>query len=202
MTSGLTTELRHWRDFLWQAAANYRETGAFAPSSRFLARMIVRQTNLLAGHDVLEIGAGTGVFTAELLRQLPAGSRLLVLEKSPLFATVLRRRFPGIPILETCASRLGEGLQQHSLAAVDRVVSGLPWASMPPDLQKLLLKEIRTRLHPGGIFTTFAYFGPHLLPAGRGFRLRLEREFVSVERTRIELRNLPPAFVYRAMVQG
>jgi len=193
-------EIWHLRDFLWQAARNYRETGALAPSSRFLARLIVDNSLIEPGQEILEIGAGTGVFTAELLRRLPGESRLLVLEKSPMFASLLRRRFPGVPVIEACASALSTELSKFSLESVDRVVSGLPWAAMPLDVQTLLLGGIRNSLGPGGIFTTFAYFGPHLLPAGRSFRQRLRATFHHVESTKIELRNLPPAFVYRATV--
>jgi phosphatidylethanolamine/phosphatidyl-N-methylethanolamine N-methyltransferase len=188
------------RDFLWQAVRNYRDTGALAPSSKFLARLIVENSRIAGGQEILEIGAGTGVFTAELLRRLPMESRLLVLEKSPQFASLLRRRFPDVPVIEACASRLAEELGKFSLTGVDRVVSGLPWAAMPDDVQSLLLGEIRTSLRPGGVFTTFAYFGPHWLPAGRSFRRRLCNAFPKVETTKIELRNVPPAFVYRAAV--
>lgn len=193
-------EILYLRDFIWQAVRNCRETGAFAPSSRFLARLIVDNSLIEPGQEILEIGAGTGVFTAELLRRLPKQSRLLVLEKSPQFASLLRRRFPGIPVIEACASCLSQELARFSLQSVDRVVSGLPWAAMPRDVQTLLLGEIRKSLRPEGVFTTFAYFGPHLLPAGRAFRQRLHSAFHRVESTKIEIRNFPPAFVYRATI--
>lgn len=195
-------EIQHLRDFLLQAVRNYRDTGAFAPSSRYLARLIVETSALQDAREILEIGAGTGVFTAQILRSIKEGSRFFVLEKSPEFAALLRRRFPDLAIIEACASQAGSELARISSGSVDRVVSGLPWASMPPDVQHLLLGEIRSILRPGGVFTTFAYFGPHLLPAGRSFRNRLETVFPTVRTTPVELRNLPPAFVYRASVDS
>jgi phosphatidylethanolamine/phosphatidyl-N-methylethanolamine N-methyltransferase len=190
--------LGHWRDFVWQAVVNYRDTGAFAPSSRYLARLISDHSSLDDGVRVVEVGPGTGVFTEELLRRLGGPERLVVVEKSARFAALLRDRFPRLLVCEGCATGLPQMLQRTPLGGVDRVVSGLPWASMPPDLQESLLEKIRQILGPGGIFTTFAYFGPHRLPAGRSFRQRLERIFPEVSRTRLEWRNLPPAFVYRA----
>jgi phosphatidylethanolamine/phosphatidyl-N-methylethanolamine N-methyltransferase len=189
---------QHFRHFLWEAMANYRDTGALAPSSRFLAQLIAKESLLEGAHTVLEVGPGTGVFTEELLRQMTPGGKLVVIEKNGRFAQVLRQRFPSLTVIEDCATLLPTHMRALQLEPADRIISGLPWAAMPPRLQVRLLRAIRDCLKPGGIFTTFAYFGPHWLPAGQLFRRRLQRVFSKVERTAVEVRNLPPAFVYRA----
>ena len=77
------------------------------------------------------------------------------------------------------------------------ILSGLPWAVFPADLQKRILGEIHNSLSPGGTFATFAYYGPHRLKAGRRFSENLKSVFSSVEKSRVVLNNFPPAFVYR-----
>lgn len=188
----------HLKDFWIQAVVKYKETGAIAPSSPYLARLIADHSGLETSKEIVEVGPGTGVFTEELLRRLPANSRLTLIEKNSCFVGLLREKFPDITILEACATQLEHHLNQQSIAAADSVVSGLPWAAMPGHLQETLLQQIHAILAEDGVFTTFAYFGPHLLPSGRQFRKRLEKSFAHVTRTKIEMRNFPPAFVYRA----
>lgn len=189
---------RDWSAFLREMHLNHRETGALLPSSRHLARLIVQTAGASGRSRILEVGAGTGVFTAEILRQASPGAELLVVEKNPVFAGMLRERFPGVSVFESCASRIGEALEARNLPGVDCVVSGLPWAAMSPEVQDALLSSITSVLAAGGVFVTFAYFGPHALPAGARFRKRLREFFPHVSRSRVEVRNVPPAFVYLA----
>lgn len=195
------SEHRYLHHFLWEAVANYRDTGALMPSSPHLARQIAAHSLLSGAETVLEVGPGTGVFTEELLRSMSPGARLLVVEKNARFARLLRDRFPELEVIEGCATLLPLHLRERGVESVDRVVSGLPWAAMPPRLQARLLRAIRGALAPGGVFTTFAYYGPHWLPSGQAFRRRLQRFFSDVLRTSVEMRNLPPAFVYQATLQ-
>ncbi len=188
----------HLKDFWIQAVVNYKETGAIAPSSPYLARLIADHSGLENSKEIVEIGPGTGVFTEELLRRLPPKSRLTLIEKNSCFVNLLRQKFPGLTVLEACATKLDVHLGQQAISSAGAVVSGLPWAAMPDSLQETLLQQIHGILAEDGVFTTFAYFGPHLLPSGQRFRKRLEQSFAHVSRTKIEMRNFPPAFVYRA----
>jgi phospholipid N-methyltransferase len=180
------------------AVANYKDTGAIAPSSPFLAKKIAEAAGVSEAERVLEIGPGTGIFTSEVLRRIRPNARFAAIEKNPSFVNHLRKEFPTVRIIEGCATRLGEHLRGIDLPCVDAVVSGLPWAAMPEFLQTQLLTQIYESLSPNGTFATFAYFGFHLLPAGRKFRQKLQATFPYVSRTAVEIRNLPPAFVYVA----
>ena len=57
-----------------------------------------------------------------------------------------------------------------------------------------------TDVRPGGRFATFAYLQGLLVPPGQKFRRRLDDYFTRVERSRVVWWNLPPAFVYRAVL--
>jgi phosphatidylethanolamine/phosphatidyl-N-methylethanolamine N-methyltransferase len=81
----------------------------------------------------------------------------------------------------------------------DCVVSGLPWAIMPTELQKRIMTNVATALAPGGVFTTFAYLHSRLSPAaGRYWRL-LSTLFREVRVSALVWQNVPPAFVYRCV---
>ncbi|MFD8717392.1 rRNA adenine N-6-methyltransferase family protein [Streptomyces sp. NPDC059629] len=64
-------------------------TGAMAASSRRLARAMTQHTGLETARLVVELGPGTGVFTREILRQLPADGRLVAIELNPVLAAGL-----------------------------------------------------------------------------------------------------------------
>ncbi len=195
------TTRRPWSE-AWEFFRHFlrhrEQTGAIAPSSIHLARRMSEAVRVEQARSILEIGPGTGAFTVELHRRRPAECELILLEKNPAFAAWLRQRFPDLTIIEGCASRLREHLDELQMPHTEAVVSGLPWAAMPPAVQDELLGAIRSVLPPGGTFATFAYYGPHWLPAGRRFRQRLQGYFQEIQTSPIVLRNLPPAFVYRA----
>jgi phosphatidylethanolamine/phosphatidyl-N-methylethanolamine N-methyltransferase len=194
---GRTTWLEAWQ-FFRHFLRHRGQTGAIAPSSVFLARRMSAAVGAKQARTIVEIGPGTGAFTRELHRHRHPDATLILIEKNPDFAAWLRERFPELPVVQDCATRMREHLDRLEIGEVDAVVSGLPWAAMPASLQDELLGAIRGILAPEGTFATFAYFGPHWLPAGVRFRQRLQQHFPQLETSPVELRNLPPAFVYRA----
>jgi len=184
--------------FFLQFLSGSASVGALCPSSRYLAELIVREAGVDQARQVVEIGSGSGAFTHAILRQCAPETQVVLVEQNAVFAGMLRKKFPETTVVEDCASRLGMHLTAHGTGPACSIVSGIPWASLPADLRTRLLDAIVDNLAAGGIFTTFAYFGPHLLPKGRAFRHDLQSRFKRVSTSRVEVRNLPPAFVYRA----
>ncbi len=85
-----------------EAAAAVYQSPPFAAAQRALALTIGALGRPLR---VLELGAGTGALTAQLLPALPAGSTLLCSDVSEAFLTALRRRFAGLADAAYCALR-------------------------------------------------------------------------------------------------
>jgi SAM-dependent methyltransferase len=87
----------------------------------FMGRYSVRLAPLFAdfagvhGGRVLDVGAGTGALTAELLRR---GAEVVAAEPSPEFCAALRERFPSIEVVQTPAEQLpfDEGAFDTALA--------------------------------------------------------------------------------------
>ncbi len=171
-------------------------TGAIAPSSDHLARVIVKKAGVDGASRILEIGPGTGVFTKHILEAKPSDAHFVAIERNPNFAIELKSRFPDTRIVEGCATELRTHAAEHEFHEADSIVSGLPWTIFDSKLQRTILGGIHDVLSKRGTFATFAYFGSHWLPGGQNFRKLLRSVFPDTRTSPVVLRNLPPAFVY------
>ena len=183
-------------EFLKNFVFHPNRTGAVAPSSSHLAKLITDAADLEVGQVVLEFGPGTGVFTERILQRLPPDGTFIAFEANPDFARATRERCPEVTVVEDTAARAHEYLKNIGVTHCDRIICGLPWASFDDKLQDQILASIRSILAPGGLFLTFAYVHGVILPAGWRFRRKLRATFPEVGTTRVVWRNLPPAFVY------
>ncbi|MEN3539789.1 methyltransferase domain-containing protein [Microbispora sp. ZYX-F-249] len=173
-------------------------TGAVAPSSRRLSEAVCVPVPERGDPVVVELGPGTGPFTAEIQRRLGGRGRHLAVEINARLAGRLAARYPKVELVVDDAARLPELLAGRGVAAADVIVSGLPWAAFAPAHQAGLLRAVVASLAPGGAFTTFSYVHARALPAALRFRRGLGRAFEEVVAGRTVWRNLPPAFVYHA----
>ena len=172
-------------------------TGAVCPSSQGLARMLVAGIGLEHSSYVAELGPGTGAVTGTILRSMPEKSRFFAVELNAEIISAFHEKFPDVTVYNESAANLPDLLCRENITALDAVISGLPWAIFPDQLQDDILSAIVKSLHPGGYFTTFAYVQGVLLPSGKHFRDRLRRVFQKVEKSPVVWKNFPPAFVYR-----
>lgn len=175
--------------FLGQAATNFRQTGAIAPSSRRLARALADAVgDLPGGSAIIELGPGSGCVT-EALRERHPGCTVMAVENNPSFARRLSDRLPSVAVVNGCASALSEhlralGIHREDVAAV---VSGLPMLSLPDELVTRILDSVRAVLPPGRRFVQFTY-------SARAFR-RLDQGGFRAEPPRRVWLNMPPAVV-------
>jgi phospholipid N-methyltransferase len=174
------------------------QIGAIAPSSSRLARAISTSIPERGDPVVVELGAGTGPFTAEIQRRLAGRGRHLAIEINPTLAQLLRNRFTQTEVIEGDARFLPSQLAECGLRHADVVISSLPWTMFEPETQELLLKAVLDVLAPHSVFSTFAYAHATPLPGARRFRELAARHFEEVVPSRTVWRNLPPAFVLHA----
>lgn len=172
-------------------------TGAVAPSSHWLANRMADEMELEKASTVVEVGPGTGPVTRAIVGRIPAEALFLAIELNAEFARKLAERFPRAEVINDSAENISLHLAKHGRRDVDSVLSSLPWASFPVELQERLLGAITGSLKPGGRFATFAYVHASWFPTARRFRELLESRFGTVRATRVVWRNLPPALVYR-----
>lgn len=173
--------------FLRSFLAHPRQVGAVLPTSR---RAVSDMLDLAPVEDarlLVEFGAGSGVYTRELLRRMGADAHLLAFEVEGQLATALAAAI-GDPRLELVTAS-AEDVEAHLGGAhADIVVSALPFTSLPTAVRRRVLDVSPGILAPQGVMLVLQY-SPLV-------QRDLERRFASVER-RLCLMNLPPAFLFR-----
>ena len=184
---GVSNQISEKRAFLRSFLANPRHVGAVLPTSRRAVRDMLYMADLGNARLVIELGAGTGVHTRELLACLGPDARLVAFEIDPDLAGGLAASL-GDPRLEVVAGSAEEIESHAGPGDVDVIVSALPFTSLPAPVRRRVLDASLRVLSPEGVMLVLQYS-----PLMRG---ELERVFGSVER-RISPINLPPAFLFR-----
>jgi len=173
-----------------------RMVGAVAPSSERLAHEVLRHADLENAATVVELGAGTGAITREILAQVKPGTRVIVVELDEKHSELLTHRFPGAIVCCDSAENLQAILRRHGCRRADVVVSSLPWASLPVPVRERITTAILGSLEDDGRLCGFGYVHAAWHPAVRAFHERLRSNFASVYISPVVWANLPPAFVY------
>jgi phosphatidylethanolamine/phosphatidyl-N-methylethanolamine N-methyltransferase len=184
--------------FFFEFLRNPFTTGAIARSSPWLAAAMVQAAQLQAGQHVLELGPGDGAFTGHILEAIGPTGNYFGLDFNPTFIAHLQAEFAQGHFCCGDAAQVDLATYTNAHGKFEAVISGLPWAAFPPECQQNILANILPALTPQAIFTTFAYVGIHLKPAGQRFQKVLQQHFQTVTTTSIIWRNLPPAFIYVA----
>ncbi len=160
------------------------------PSGNALAKLITSEITEATG-PVLELGAGTGVFTRALLAKGIRQDDLTLIETAPEFARLLQLRFPRTRVLPVEARSLVDD-RLYEGRPLGAVISGLPLLTLSAYEVGDIMMGAFTYLKPEGCLYQFTYglTCPVPLPV---------LNFFGLEAVRIgwTLRNLPPAAVYR-----
>lgn len=193
-----SSRLRDGLGFFGNFLRNPGSIGAVVPSSRYLARALVGRLDLRPGELVVEYGPGTGPVTSVIRAALPAASRYLGIELDPRFHDLLTSRYPDLAFHLGSAADIESVLAERGLPRPMRIISGLPFASLPAAVQDDVADGIVHCLHgTDGDFRTFQYVHAYGLRAARRFRALMEERFTGFERIGPVVRNVPPAFVLR-----
>ncbi len=190
--------LRDGLGFFGTFLKNPGSVGAVLPSSRYLARALVGRLELQPGQLIVEYGPGTGPVTAVVHDLLPAGAHYLGIELEPRFHQLLVHRYPNLPFHLGSAADVTAILAQRKLPRPSRIVSGLPFASLPAAVQDQVVNGIVESLRgTTADFRTFQYVHAYGMKAARRFRAMMAERFDGFERIGPIVRNVPPAFVLR-----
>ena len=195
--------------FYRQFRDQYHTTGAVLPSSRALARAMTRPMRLdRRSRRVLEVGAGTGAVTAEIVRQLRPGDQFDIVEINADFVTYLGQRFTDERDFRARRKQsriIHAPLQEVPGAGIyDFVISGLPLNNFSLELVEDIYRSYERLLKPTGILTSFEYVWIRdmkmpFVGAAEQMRLMQLTSFLQAKirryqfRQEIVLLNVPPA---------
>lgn len=149
--------------FLKRFISNPSQVGAIAPSSQALAVQITsaisdgsqEATLVHQSKRFLEIGAGTGVFTREIVKKMGPGDHLDVVEYDHAFCEQLTAEFgnnPQVHIHEV-------SITDFNAEGYDAIVSGLPLNAFGPEFVGQVLQKYEDLAKPGATISYFEYIG-------------------------------------------
>src|SRR5580700_8067132 len=148
-----------WGVFLIESLRSFTTTASVLPSSKHLASAMLRPIDFERARAIVELGAGTGAVTLELLQRMRPDARLYALDINARFIEFLRETIsdPRLVPLEGAAEDLGAILQQQGVRKADAIISSLGLTTMQDQQRERILWEMRECLVPGGVVSQFQY---------------------------------------------
>ena len=175
--------------FLGRFAKSPRRIGSVAPSSKFLTKAMLDRVDWENAKYIAELGAGTGVFTREIVKRARPDARILVFEIDPALQKLIREEHPhheGLS-LHSDAQELHRYMNDNGIKQLDFVISSLPFTVLPPRMTVKILDAVVKSLKPEGHFVAYQYSSI--------MKRVLKKKFAHMK-TRFVMFNIPPAFVY------
>ena len=181
----------HALAFLHEYLKDHKRIGSITPSSRYLARSMLRNLDLKSAETVVELGAGTGAITQHLVARKKQETCLLVFESHGCFASELEQRFAhnSLTIIRDSAENLPYYFQKYSVKRADYIISSLPLACWDDARQAQFFSLLAKHVWKGGAYVQYQYFMPT-------YRRALKEHFREVQLS-VTFLNVPsPAWVY------
>jgi phospholipid N-methyltransferase len=180
-----------WRDARLMFAAflrNWKRAGEITPTS---AAAVAAMLDLVRGWErferVMELGGGTGAFTAGILERAGRDAIVTVFELDERLARILDERFQSDMRLRIAWDNAVNVLGYPDAIPADLIVSAVPLTTMTHGERDKLLAACATALAPDGTMLQIQY--------SHARRRDLQRHF-KVVRWKRAWRNLPPAILY------
>jgi phosphatidylethanolamine/phosphatidyl-N-methylethanolamine N-methyltransferase len=177
-------ELRFIKTF----ATSPLKVGSVTPTSRELARLMVRHAEPDPAGWVLETGPGTGVVTEALIEAGIPPEKIVSIEYDADLSGLLRRRFPRVNVLHGDALRLEQTLGDFVGLTFSAALSGIPLLNLAKRKRAPYLEGLLDRVAPGGKVSQLSY---SLTPPQEAIAGRL-----AVDKSKWVTLNLPPGRVW------
>lgn len=176
--------------FVFEFMKRPREIGAIAPSSNSLSQRMTPLELIEKASMIVELGAGRGAFTHEILRKKARRCTVVIFETNDVFYNELYEKYKGrldVILLRESAESLADALITQGIEHADLIISGLPFMNFPQQKTEHILDEIDKALQAEGRFLTFQY--------SKYKKRMFEKHFDEIKLDRV-WRNLPPAYVF------
>lgn len=176
----------------WQRTLKHpRQICSLFPSSPFVGRAMTEVIGDRINSHVIELGAGTGAVTRQLIRNGMDPQKLTLIEIDAQLGGHLRRRFPDVDVVIAPAQDLAHLWRERNGGPVGAIVSTLPMRLFSKKQIYLVMKNSLQVLGSDGMFVQFTYRQNSPVPARVVKALGLK----AWRYTRVWL-NLPPAAVW------
>lgn len=180
-------------EFVKAAMDKPLEVSTIFPTSSTLANRLLNQMEENVPGPIVELGAGTGAITRHLRRRLTPDRSYLGIEVNSDMVRFLNGKFPDMDFKCGKADQIEDFLEGR---LASNVVSSLPWTVFTSEYRIKTLNAIYNALEPGGRFLTYMCINASISPQAGHFVRTANQLFSKVERSPVEWRNIPPAFIY------
>jgi phospholipid N-methyltransferase len=173
---------------------NPLKVGAIAPSSSELAKKMLVGIEPSENSVVLELGVGTGAFTKQIREIIPNKDAYLGVELDKNLVKCLRNKFPEMRFMRGNACKSFALHQRSRLGKVDYILSGLPFVSMPNEVNDVIFAQIEKFMEQGCMFRTFQYAHGYYMPSAIKLREFMRNRYGVSQKSPLIVKNVPPAF--------
>ncbi len=177
--SGFTSMLKDYLFFLREGLSSFQNTGSICATSKWAADVLSHPLDIdRPGANIMELGAGTGAVTFEILKKLKPEDRLTICEINPKFMDKLRSSLENNPLYQQHQDRieffLGPIQEFETPLRFEILVTSLPFLNFNPDLVKSIFDKLESISTPDAIMTYYEYIG--LRELGKRFSPAKRRE--------------------------
>ena len=174
-------------EFFREGIRNLQTMGTIAPSSKQLCKGMIKHIDFEQAKVIVELGAGNGVITKHILKNMRPDAKLITFEVNAKFCAQLREiRDDRLFVVEDSAEFIGKYIAEAGAKEIDYVVSALPFVTLPKDLGRLIVGKAHQYLKKSGLFIQMHY-SLVLRPLYNAVFGNVNTNFVPI--------NVPPAFV-------
>ncbi|WP_417265389.1 class I SAM-dependent methyltransferase [Brumimicrobium sp.] len=177
-------------NFLKEFFKERKTVGAIRPSSKSLAKKMLKNVDFNDAKIIVEYGPGTGVFTRRIIEEMKPDAMLYVFELHEPFFLKLQKEFENderVKIIFDSAVEVRKYLEKDNHESADVILSSLPLTNFDQKLTMRILKSAEMALKSGGNYIQFQY--------SLNARKLLMKIFNTID-IQFTVNNLPPAFVY------
>jgi phospholipid N-methyltransferase len=172
--------------FFYSFLQSPKRIGSIIPSSSYLAKEMFQSVDFSHIESIVELGAGTGVFTKIIAENLPPAAHGLVFEQNNVMRNKLKGKYANLTFYSD-ATELTEVVKTLDSRAVDVVISSLPFANFSQEIRARIAHDIYKVLKSDGLLVAFQY--------SKQMKETFESLFPDVSITFVPF-NIPPAFVF------
>jgi phosphatidylethanolamine/phosphatidyl-N-methylethanolamine N-methyltransferase len=173
--------------FLLEGLRNIRTTGTFTRSSTALCEAAIDRIDFNNTRVIVEFGAGDGVITKHILKRLHSEGKVIAFEVSEdLCADMRAIGDPRLVVAQDSAKNIRHWLDKIGADQADHIVSAIPFAALPQELGKAIVRAAKDNLQTGGCYSQVHY--------SLKTKSYYEEVFSKVDARRVWA-NLPPAWV-------
>eukprot|EP00830_Metopus_es_P009641 TRINITY_DN192_c0_g1_i1.p1 TRINITY_DN192_c0_g1~~TRINITY_DN192_c0_g1_i1.p1 ORF type:complete len:242 (-),score=45.53 TRINITY_DN192_c0_g1_i1:62-694(-) len=158
---------------------------SFSRTGKMLASVIKDPENV----RVVELGAGTGQVTEQIIKAGVRLDKFATIEFDPNFCEEIAKKNPGMKIFNIDAADIATKLPKEFVGHTDYIISTLPLITLGVEKAKEVAKAVFKTLKPGGVYVQITYtpFKPKYM---KKLGLRATKLCIS-------WLNLPPTHIWR-----